>query len=117
MATALLAAGADPNAPGPNGRTPLHEVADLDYGGEAAVAAVLLAAGADTEARCRSGWTPLHYATFGRGDPELVEALLDAGADPTAKNERGQLPWQLVRRKSDLIGTDLYRRLRQARPE
>jgi ankyrin repeat protein len=38
--------------------------------------------------RQRHGWTPLHGAAE-RGDAELVDALLAAGADPTVTHDGG----------------------------
>ena len=43
----------------------------------------LLARGANSSAPAASGWTPLHFAAR-HGSAEVVEALLDHGADPEA---------------------------------
>jgi len=117
--TALLDAGADPNAPGLAGATAVHgaAIADdpeylkivLDRRGDPdarhgethatplagatgprtdAQFRMLLAAGADPGTADRTGNTPLHKAAMiNAGDHVL--ALLDAGADPLAKNAQG----------------------------
>ncbi|MFL6585417.1 MAG: ankyrin repeat domain-containing protein [Luteimonas sp.] len=116
---ALLDAGADPNAPGLGGATAVHgaAIADdpeylqivLDRRGDPdarhgetdatplagatgprtdAQFRMLLAAGANPGAADRTGNTPLHKAAMiNAGDHVL--ALLDAGADPLAKNAQG----------------------------
>lgn len=108
---ALLDAGADPNARTEDGWTPLHLAAESSD--SPSVIAALLAAGADIEARESRGMMPLHVAADG-GVPAVVAALLDAGADPKALDEREWTPWDWARGRSDLGGTDAYRRLREA---
>ena len=56
-----LAAGADPNARGPWGDTPLHRVAWSDEDNAEAIR-LLITAGADVNARANGGDTPLHWA-------------------------------------------------------
>lgn len=76
-----------------NRSTPLMVAADH---GSTAAARVLLAAGAEVNAVNRYGGTALHFAAI-RGAPEMVDLLLDAGADPmpramgrgVPKEERG----------------------------
>ena len=41
---------------------------------------------ADLEARDEDGWAPLMFAALANENPEVVLALLEAGADPTTKN-------------------------------
>ena len=79
---ALLAEGADVNAPQGDGMTALHWAA---HNGDASLVGILLDAGADVGAGTRIGqYTPLHLAAQG-GAGEVVEMLLGAGADPLAR--------------------------------
>ena len=93
-ARALLKGGADVNAAGANGLTPLHVAAG---NGRAQVVNLLLKNGAKLEARDAKHWkTPLHWAVFG-GSAEAARALLDAGADVNAKDGRAQTPLRAAR--------------------
>lgn len=67
-------------------KTPLHLVWDLD------VAALLIAHGADVNAQdLKDGNTPLHNLVWlGEAGKEIVELLIDRGADITATNNHGQ---------------------------
>lgn len=60
------------------------------YHGHPDVAKALLDAKCDIHAVGTNGWTALHWATD-RDHQELVYLLLEAGADPTIKGERGEL--------------------------
>ena len=79
---ALLAGGADVNAAQGDGMTALHWSA---RNGDAALARTLIEAGANVGAGTRIGhYTALHMAgEVGAGD--VVELLLGAGADPSAR--------------------------------
>ncbi len=101
----LLSAGADPGVAAPNGQTALRvAIANRHY----TVAGLLLSAGADPTVRDRRGNTALHdlvtsrsparhlgnqFVAFNREDPsqlpslELMDRLLEAGADPDARTE------------------------------
>ena len=77
---ALLRAGADPNARGRDGRTPLHEACER---GDGWATEALLGLGAAPNARekaSRGGRTPLHVT----GDWRCARALCAAGADAEA---------------------------------
>lgn len=76
---ALLKHGADPNATGNNGRTPLLLAASSNFGGTACLEA-LLAAGADPEKPGNGGITPLMLAAYHR-QVESVRILLTHGVD------------------------------------
>ena len=70
--------GADANAAGSDGRTPLMLAA---YGGHTAILGLLLDQGARVDGRDPSGRTALMYAASGP-NTEPVRRLLDAKADP-----------------------------------
>ncbi len=89
---ALLAAGAEVGATTRIGAyTPLHLASQ---GGHGAVVRRLLAAGADaTLATTNSATTPLHLAARAMGGEDAVDALLEHGADPNAREgSSGQTP-------------------------
>ena len=89
LARLLLAGGADPNAPSPEGIPPLSEAIGR---GMVDVALVLLEAeGTDVSVRDVDGITPLHYAAYA-GHVELGRSLLARGADPTAQVDDGSTP-------------------------
>ena len=124
MVRALLEAGANANARNRNDEMPLHEAT---LHGDIDLVHLLLEAGAAVNARDGAGNTALHYALsfgnrilhmlrakgintplhlVGNGPAELVRALLEAGADPTLRNNEGNTP-------VDLAGSDVVKRLLQ----
>jgi ankyrin repeat protein len=86
---ALLAQGADVNAPQGDGMTALHWAA---HRGDVSMMETLLRAGGKTGALTRLGaYTPLHLAAeVGWG--EVTSLLLGAGADPSALTSTGVAP-------------------------
>ncbi len=73
-----------------------------------------LAAGADPNAWDKEGVTPLHLAArFGHA--EAINALLDGGSDPGARDKHDRIPFDLISDGSRLVGTPAYRRLHEAR--
>lgn len=74
---ALVDAGADLDAQGDNGETPLTTAL---VGGHFAVATLLIERGARADGRNRGGFTPLHAAAYA-GAAAVAEQLLDRGAD------------------------------------
>lgn len=94
--------GADPGISGPDGRTPLHQVAAYAYTAEAAVAAVLalLEAGASVDAAVSDGCMPLHFVAQNSSGPAVaapVPLLVAHGAEVDARcSERGYTPLHLA---------------------
>lgn len=94
--SALLAAGADPDARDDEGRPALVLAAASGAPGAGAVRA-LLRGGADPDASTGSGWTPLHAAAAG-GDRDAARALLDAGVDPDRPSRSHGTPLDVAER-------------------
>ena len=71
-----------------------------------------LSAGEDPNKPDLHGLTALHRAAQETGDPAVIEALLDAGADPRVFSVIGRLPWDFARKNDQIKGSDAYQRLR-----
>lgn len=83
------------------GITPLHAAVIVCREHEAASADnvfCLLAAGADANIPDCDGWSPLHSCAFYRL-PQLIPALLAAGAIPTLRNRQGFTPADMAKEK------------------
>ena len=87
----LLASGAEVNARGLGGRTPLHVAAAALFD-NTVTATALMDAGADIDARDDSGATPLYWASGWSGHPSMVRLLIAAGADVNAPADNGETP-------------------------
>ena len=59
--------------------------------------------------------TPLHWAARSNKNPAVIEALLNAGAGPNARDRNGKTPWDLAKDREALKGSDAYWKLNQAR--
>jgi RNA polymerase sigma factor (sigma-70 family) len=96
----LIDQGADLNAVAKHEMkvTPLHAAL---FGRRIETAMLLIERGADVTIKRggkgwpRSGWTALHYAA-GFGFIDLVEPLLNRGADPGARDDEGQTPLEVA---------------------
>jgi ankyrin repeat protein len=64
---------------------------DLVNAGKREAAVAMIADGADVNELAVDGTTALHWAVYSK-DIELVEMLLDEGADPNARNDYGASP-------------------------
>ena len=84
---ALFGAGADIEATIVEEMTPLHLAVRNDN--EEAIGA-LLELGADFRVKTGFGYTPLHLAAMYQGGPVGMTLLLEAGADPTARDDEFQ---------------------------
>ena len=71
-----------------------------------------LSAGEDPNEQDRQGLTALHRAARDTSDPAVIEALLDAGADPRTYSIAGRLPWDFARTNNKIKDSDAYQRLR-----
>src|SRR5688572_5192621 len=101
----LLKAGADIQETDKNGVTPLHHA--VRFRSPTAVETLLSHGAAVNQACKRSGSTPLHRAVTTTGAPstagknlevrQLVELLLQFGADPSIKNKSGKTAVDYVR--------------------
>ncbi len=121
LVSRMLDAKANPNQPGPDGKTPLHFAVTNSHG---EVVRTLLSAGASVNIAARDGASPLHAAarigsqTIGKkllrenagvdaldedgntplhfaaaeGNDEFVKLLLEAGAAPDLINQSGETP-------------------------
>lgn len=99
----LIEAGADKDARGEYGMTPLHNAA---WKGHVEVVGTLLRVGADIEAKNMAGKAPLHHAAdYAR--VEVVGALLAGGADSSAKDKGGITPLHMSAFRGDVevVGT------------
>ena len=102
----LLAAGADVNAVSEY----LPDRSLLETGvmyGDMQTIRALLAYGADLEVRDEWGGTLLHQA-LSRAEPEILELLLAAGADPQARNANGLTPAMVLRLRKDRLESGVY---------
>jgi len=84
----LLEAGANVDAAGESGATPLYEAVANKHKD---LAKILLDAEAKVNAATKSGWTPLHQAVTNKYK-DLVQILLDARANVDATTEAGWTP-------------------------
>jgi ankyrin repeat protein len=82
----------------------LHAVLGLSKDGE--VTRLLIERGADVNAAQTAGYRPLHAAAVA-GREDLVRMLLDAGADKTARCDRGKAPGEYARERGHTAVAEL----------
>lgn len=90
----LLANGVDVNRSNKYGSTPLHYAISGYTPNENDIIYTLLNANVNVNVQDNIGYTPLHYAVF-KNNPELVEILINAGANTEIRNYTGISPAQL----------------------
>ena len=79
---------------GPYGSTPLGWAAQA---GNTRLARLLIARSADPKLAAEKGSLPLHMAAWNGDFVEIVELLLEAGADPEAHNAHGQTALEVAK--------------------
>ncbi|MBL0715795.1 MAG: ankyrin repeat domain-containing protein [Desulfosarcina sp.] len=85
----LLTAGADPDIQDEQGSTALHKLVYLQEKKPANTPNLLLKHGADINISDKAGRTPLLPAACDSAGIEILQAFLDAGADPAATDNYG----------------------------
>jgi ankyrin repeat protein len=106
----LLAKGADPNAPGPDGTTAVMWAASHD---DLELVRALIKAGANVKLKNQFGTSALTEAAI-IGSAPIIGALLKAGADPNSKNPEGETPLMAVARSGNV---EAAKRLVEARAD
>jgi ankyrin repeat protein len=93
-ALTVLAKGANPNSPGPDGTTAIMYAAAND---DVELVRALIKAGANVKAANQFGTSAITEAAI-IGSAPIVDALLKAGADPNFRNPEGETPLMAVAR-------------------
>jgi ankyrin repeat protein len=106
----LAIKGTDPNAPGPDGSTPIMYAAAND---DVELVRALVRAGAKVNARNQFGTSAITEAAIIGATP-IIDVLLKAGADPNTKNPEGETPLMAVARTGNV---DAARLLVEARAD
>ena len=97
-----IRAGADVNAPQPDGTRPIHwAVYRVDY----ELLAALIAKKANVNVRNEFGATPIAEAAD-LADTRMLKMLLDAGADPEGANQDGQTALMLAIKTGEVPAVD-----------
>ncbi len=109
-AMSLLAKGANPNAPGADGTTPIMWAAAND---DVELVRALIKAGANVKATNQFGTSAITEAAI-IGSAPVIDALLKAGADPNTRNPEGETPLMAAARSGKI---DAAKRLVQARAD
>jgi ankyrin repeat protein len=102
-ALSLLAKGADPNTPGPDGTTAIMWAASND---DIELVRALIKAGANVKLKNQFGTSAITEAAI-LGSAPIIDALLKAGADPNTKNPEGETPLMAVARSGKVEAAKL----------
>ena len=119
--TALLAAGADVKAQNDQGETALMLACGrrgyvVSVETAVAIAKALLAAGAEVNAKDEAGYTALMHACSTINNGEVIELLLNNGADITVVSEGGNTAYDLADAQYRNPKPDWLDRLKVRRP-
>ena len=106
----LISLGADADARDNFGNTPLH--AAVANNSPDAAGALIANPGADINAQNQGGDTPLGAALL-HGHLEIAKFLLNRGADPNIKNNRGKTNLDLSEGTGKAGHAELYRAIRE----
>ncbi len=85
--------------------TPLHRAA---AGNDLNVVKQLIDNKAEIEARNNNSWTPLMFAAGFSSTPEIVQMLIDKGANALAKCKAGKKAIDYAKENEKLVGTQAY---------
>jgi ankyrin repeat protein len=99
----LLANGADPNTPGPDGTTAVMYAAAND---DVELVRALIKAGANVTLKNQFGTSAITEAAI-IGSTPIIDALLKAGADANTKNPEGETPLMAVARSGNVRAATL----------
>ena len=94
----IIAKGADVNATSKGNGTPLMLAS---WYGQVDAIKVLLSAGADQTIKDANGYTWIHYAVRGGCSKEVLQSIIDHGADVNVTNEEGDTPLMLARKNEN----------------
>ena len=112
---ALLDAEAEVNVQDKHGYwTPLHFAA-AENPNSGVIKALLNAKEAKVNLQDKRDMTPLHWAAWKNPNPKVTEALLNAGVQAGAEDNAGKTPWDYAQYNEKLKGSEVYRRLYEAR--
>jgi uncharacterized protein len=106
----VLAKGADPNAPGPDGTTAIMWAASNN---DLELVRALIKAGANVKVKNQFGTSAITEAAI-IGSAPIIDALLKAGADPNTTNPEGETPLMAVARGGHV---EAAKRLLEARAD
>ena len=108
---AAISNGADVNARGMSGETPLMWACYFQF---YEVVSILIKAGADVNAQDLNGFTALMWAAMYYEIPDRIFDLLDAGADARLKDKAGKTALDFAKLNWKFAETEAYRRLEAA---